>query len=97
MPTYSQRAQAIVDRVLPKLPDEPTPHGFYAFGAFVDKAMRHGKHTRARQVLYYRTLARLRAKAEGGKPYLKLPQGSSHLYGPGDALFDVARELELAA
>ncbi len=97
MSNYHERAWRIVDRVMPKLPPERTPHGFYEFDAFMEGAQRKGRHEGARRRLYWRTYARLRAKAEGGKPFIRLPQGSGHLFGPGDPMFDVAKELEALA
>ena len=90
MNDYPARAIRIVDRVLPKL---PSAHGFYDPTGFVAKSRRNGE----RQRLYWRTLARLRAKVEGGKPYLKLPRDCEHLYGPGNALYDISKELEAAS
>lgn len=87
---YSERAQRIVDRVMPAI---PTPHGFYDPAGFIAAS----RHSGERKRLYWRTFARLRAKAEGGKPYITLPKNSSHLFSAGDAMFDVARELEQAA
>ena len=47
--------------------------------------------------LFWRVLARLRAKAVGGPPRIAIPPRSGHLWGPGDAMFDVARQLEKEA
>ena len=90
MSTYHERAAQIVDRVMPRL---PTPHGFYDPHGFVAAC----RYSSERKRLYWRTYARLRAKAEGGKPYIAIPKNCEHLWGPGDAMFDVARELEEAA
>lgn len=90
MTTYHERARRIVDRVMPKT---PTPHGFYDPAGFIAAARYSGERNR----LYWRTFARLRAKAEGGRPYLTIPPNCEHLWRPGDALFDVARELEAQA
>lgn len=85
--TYGERATRIVDRVLPKL---RSAHGWYDPEWFVEAARREGQ----RQRLYWRTFARLRAKAEGGVPHITIPSGCEHLWGPGTAMFDVAEELE---
>lgn len=85
---YHARAGRIVDRVLPTL---PTAHGFYDPAGFIAAARRHGERER----LYWRTFARLRAKAEGGRPYLRLPKDCPAVAeGP---LAQVARELEREA
>lgn len=87
---YTARALRIVDRVLPKLPQ---PQGWDDPRGFVAGSRRLGERKR----LFYRIFARLRAKAEGGAPYLAVPPGCEHLWGPGTAMFDVARELEREA
>ena len=87
---YKARAEKIVDRVLPAL---PVAHGFYDPHGFVAASRRLSERKR----LYWRTFARLRAKAEGGVPYIAIPKNSAHLFGPGDAMFDVAMELAAAA
>lgn len=87
---YSDRATKIVDRVMPR---RPTPHGFYDPQGFVENC----RYNSQRKRLYWRTYARLRAKAEGGKPYITLPKNSDHLWGPGDAFYDVSKELEREA
>lgn len=82
---YQARARRIVDRVLPDIPaTKPLcdPEGFVA------ACRRHGD----RQRLFWRTYARLRAKAEGGQPYIALPKDCEHL--SGGAMWQVARELE---
>lgn len=82
---YRERATRIVDRVLPDIPaTNPLcdPEGFVA------ACRRHGD----RQRLFWRTYARLRAKAEGGLPYLTLPKDCEHL--SGGAMWQVAREFE---
>ncbi len=89
---YRRRAWRIVDRVMP-LPTGGAPHGFYEPAAFLDRAVLRGERKR----LHLRTFARLRAKAEGGAPYLAVPKNVPHLFGPGDALFDVAAELAAEA
>jgi len=89
---YSRRAWRIVDRVMPRI-SHPAPHGFYDRHAFMDQALLKDERKR----MHLRIFARLRAKAEGGKPYLSVPKGVPHLFGPGDALFDVAAELEREA
>lgn len=89
---YRARAWRIVDRVLP-LPGSGARHGFYDPAGFLERARIRGQRKR----LALRIFARLRAKAEGGVPYLAVPKNVPHLFGPGDALFDVARELELEA
>jgi hypothetical protein len=88
---YRRRAWCIVDRVLP-LPIGGA-HGFYEPEAFFDRAVLRGQRKR----LALRIFARLRAKAEGGAPYLAVPKNVPHLFGPGDALFDVAAELAAEA
>lgn len=90
MSTYLQRAARIVDRVLPV---KPTPHGFYDPDGFVLSA----RYRRERKMLLYRTFARLRAKAEGGKPCIIISPADAHLWRPGDAIYDVSKELEAAA
>jgi hypothetical protein len=65
--TYRDRASRIVDRVLPAL---PAANPLYDPEGFVAGSRRHGE----RQELYWLTFARLRAKAEGGRPYLTLPK-----------------------
>jgi hypothetical protein len=90
MLTYSERAARIVARVMPP---RPAPHGFYDPAG----AIAHAREAGERRRLYWRTFARLRAKAEGGRPYITLPRDSGHIIGPGDAMYDVARELEGAA
>ena len=90
MSTYHQRAARIVDRVMPPI---RTPHGFYDPQGFVAAC----RYSSERKRLYWRTFARLRAKAEGGRPFIAIPKNCEHLWGPGDAMFDVARELEEAA
>lgn len=90
MSTYHQRAARIVDRVMPPI---KTPNGFYDPQGFVAACRQSSERKR----LYWRTFARLRAKAEGGKPYIAIPKNCEHFLGPGDAMFDVARELEAAA
>jgi len=87
---YRERAWRIVDRILPTV---PLAHGFYEPELFVARSRRNSERKR----LFYRTFARLRAKAEGGRPFIGIPKHSEHLYGPGDAMWDVARELEEAA
>jgi hypothetical protein len=89
-PDYQARAWRIVDRLLPKLPPAP---GFYDPAGFIDGSRRLGERNR----LFWRTYARLRAKAEGGPPRIGIPANCEHLWGPGDAMFDVARELEAEA
>lgn len=90
MQNYSERAARIVARVMPL---QPVPHAFYDPAGAIAHARRAGERRR----LYWRTFARLRAKAEGGRPYIALPRDSGHIIGPGDAMFDVARELEALA
>lgn len=85
--TYQERARRIVDRVLPALPDA---HGFRDPAGFIAGSRRQGERAR----LYWRTFARLRAKAEGGKPFLALPKDCPAL--EGGAMWEVARELEAA-
>ena len=86
MTTYHHRAARIVDRAMPSI---ETPHGFYDPQGFMDALCYAGERKR----LYWRTFARLRAKAEGGKPYISPPKDCGHIWGPGDAMFDVAHEL----
>jgi hypothetical protein len=85
--TYQDRARRIVDRVLPHL---PAANPLYDAAGFRASSIRHGERER----LYWRTFARLRAKAEGGKPFLKLPKDCAAL--EGGAMATVARELEAA-
>lgn len=85
---YLGRAGRIVDRVLPAL---PPAHGWYERGAFIAASQRHGERER----LFWRTFARLRAKAEGGRPFLMLPKDSHAMVG--GPMWTVARELELEA
>jgi len=84
---YHKRAARIVDRVMPKI---KTPHGFFDPEGFIEASRYSGQRMR----LYWRTLARLRAKAEGGRPYIAIPKHCEHLWRAGDAMFDVAREME---
>lgn len=86
---YHARANRIVDRVLPAL---PVAHGFYDPLGFVEGARRQGDRSR----LFWRTLARLRAKVEGGPPRIDMPKGSDHILG-GSIMWQVARELEREA
>lgn len=79
------RAHRIVDRVLPIL---PAVSGFYEAEQFIAASRRHGE----RENLYWRTLARLRAKVEGGKPSLALPKDCPAV--SGGVMGDVAREME---
>lgn len=85
---YMERAQRIVDRVMPPL---PVAHGFYDPRGFVERS----RYNRSRKVLYWRTFARIRAKVEGGQPFLKMPADTYALRG--SAMAQVARELESAA
>lgn len=78
------RAWKIVDRVLPEL---PTAHGFYQPHAFVASARRSGD----RKYLEWMVFARLRAKAEGGEPFIAIPKNCEHLWRPGDTMFDAAQ------
>ena len=87
--TYGERAWRIVDRVLPKL---PPAHGFYDPAGFVAR----GQRNYAREELYWRTMPRLRAKAEGGRPFIAMPKHCDHIYG-GSIMERISRELELAA
>jgi hypothetical protein len=82
--SYGERAKRIVERVLPHL---PTPNPLYGAEGFMAAAQRHSERDR----LYWRTFARLRAKAEGGAPVLKLPRDSYAL--EGGAMAEVARDL----
>ena len=88
--TYSERAWRIVDRLLPKL---PVVSAFYEPEAFMAAAHRNY----ARTELFWRTMPRLRAKAEGGLPYIAMPKGADHVFS-GGIMERVAREFkELAA
>lgn len=89
---YNKRAWRIVDRILP-LPPGGARHGFYDPAGFLERAQIRGQRKR----MQLRIFAKLRAKAEGGVPFIAVPKNVPHLFGPGDALFDVARELELEA
>lgn len=85
---YRGRAARIVDRALPALPDA---HGFYDPVGFVAGSRRQGERSR----LFWRTFARLRAKAEGGAPYLALPKDCPAV--AEGVMGEVARELEAEA
>jgi hypothetical protein len=87
MSDYRTRAQRIVDRVLPAL---PAAHGWNDPAGFVAAAQRDGERSR----LFWRTFARLRAKAEGGKPYIALPKDCPAV--SEGIMGEVARELEAA-
>jgi hypothetical protein len=83
--TYSKRAWRIVDRVLPAL---PSAHGFYQPHAFIAGSRRRGDRNYLQWMIY----ARLRAKAEGGEPFIGIPKNCEHLWGPGDSMFDASRD-----
>jgi hypothetical protein len=83
---YRERAWRIVDRVLPAL---PSAHGFYQPHAFIAGARRRGD----RNYLQWMIFARLRAKAEGGEPHIKLPKDCEHSLG-GSAMWDASKALE---
>lgn len=85
---YADRAWRIVNRVLPEI---STPHGFDDPQGFVVASIRGGDRLR----LFYRTYARLRAKAEGGKPFLQYPRDVPAL--EGTIMWQVSKELEAAA
>lgn len=85
---YRARAARIVERVLPSL---PSANPLYDAAGFVAASRRQGERSR----LFWRTYARLRAKAEGGKPYLALPKDCEAV--SGGIMGDVARELEVEA
>lgn len=85
---YHGRATRIVNRVLPAL--RPA-HGWYDPAGFVARAQRCG----ARERLHWLIFAKLRAKAEGGEPYITLPKGVDHL--AGGPMWQVAKELEAAS
>jgi hypothetical protein len=87
MSDYRARAARIVERLLPSL---PAVNPLYDAAGFVAASRRHGERER----LFWRTYARLRAKAEGGKPYLALPKDCAALWG--GPMWQVARELEQA-
>ena len=83
---YSERATRIIDRVMPK---NTTPHGFYNPAGFVGSCVYETIRRRA----YWMTFARLRAKAEGGRPYVELPPRCEHLFNAGNPMFDVSKYL----
>lgn len=83
---YHARAWRIVDRLLPKL---PSAHGFYQPHAFIAGARRGGD----RKYLEWMIYARLRAKAEGGEPHIKLPKDCEHSLG-GSAMWNASKALE---
>ena len=85
---YRGRALRIVDRVMPAI--RVTPHGFHDPKGFIAAA----QYSNGRARLFWRTFARLRAKAEGGAPYLKVPQSAALV---GGTLWTVARELAAEA
>jgi hypothetical protein len=87
--TYTDRARKIVDRVLPLL---PACSAYYDPDGFIAASQRH--HDRQRK--FWITFAQLRAKAEGGRPYITMPKGAEHVTR-GGAMYQVARELDLAA
>lgn len=84
------RAWRIVDRLLPYL---PRAHGFYEPEEFMARVSRN--NWRKRLWLYIK--ARLRAKAIGGVPHIRLPAHCEHIWAPGDALYDVSKFLESQA
>ena len=83
---YTNRAWAIVDRVLPKRGFDAhpfsDPEGFAA----------SCQHAHRRNLMFWRTFARLQAKAEGGDPCIRMPKDQSAL--EGSAMQIVSRELE---
>lgn len=83
---YKRRARAIIDRKMP--PITKTYHGFFESEAFVLSSRYNGE----RELLVWRTYARLRAKDEGGAPYIKLPKDDHALRG--GAMWTVAKQLE---
>lgn len=83
---YKDRAWRIVDRLLPAL---PSAHGFYQPHAFIAGARRRGD----RNYLQWMIFARLRAKAEGGEPHIKLPRDCEHSLG-GSAMWNASKALE---
>lgn len=84
---YHRRAQRITDRLMPP---RPVHHGFLDPVAFWNDV----HHRAIASRVFWIIKARLRAKAEGGRPVIRLPKSSRHLFGPGNAMFDVARYLE---
>lgn len=84
--TYSERAWRIVDRVLPKL---PVVSAFYDPAGFEEA----GRRNYAREELFWRTMPRLRAKAEGGAPYITMPKHMDHVFG-GSIMERISREFE---
>ena len=84
--SYGRRAWRIVDRILP--PTDCRPSAFYDPEAFI--IVRRYKDKRAR--LFWHTFARLRAKAEGGRPRLDLPADDYAIRG--SSMWNVAKELE---
>lgn len=80
---YSDRAKAIVDRLLPL---GRTPHGFYEREATIEHLI--NRSCRNRLQLYL--AAKLKAKAEGIDPEIRLPRNAEHIFKPGDAIVDVA-------
>lgn len=87
--TYRERAWRIVDRLLPKL---PVVSAFYDPEGFMEA----GRRNYAREELFWRTMPRLRAKAEGGLPYIAMPKNMDHVFG-GSIMERIAREFEEAA
>lgn len=83
---YKDRAWRIVDRLLPEF---PSAHGFYQPHAFIAGARRRGD----RNYLQWMIFARLRAKAEGGEPHIKLPKDCEHSLG-GSAMWNASKALE---
>lgn len=83
----TMRTNRIVDRVWPM--HKHAPHGFYQPDAFMARLEERSR----RSVLWHKVKARLRAKAEGGLPRIKLPRNASHVT-KGSAMEQAARELE---
>lgn len=82
---YQRRARRIVERVMPALQFTPNPL------ASPTDFMAATQYSAERTRLYWRTIARLRAKAEGGRPYLDVPKGDAMI---GSIMHQVAKELE---
>lgn len=76
MSALQERAQKIVDRVLP---ERSPAHGFYDIGGFVERSRRRGDRSYA----YWMILAKLTSKETGAAPAIRLPADCHALEGSG--------------